>query len=144
MRGNARMSVVTGSLPISYRCLVFTKYGHIETAEIQDFYIATCNQDIYITKYRGNCCYTKNQQAAEYFLRDHMKDFGFGSITPVADTDNNNTYRFLYQKLQQYFDVTISVSKAEEKRKLTCQGELDSSVNVFDLIRISQPAKPTS
>ena len=116
-------------------------YGHLNLNELDEFYATTSTNNIFISKYRGISCYNKSEQAAEFFLRNELKDFsfqGFKLMNHNEEVENRTLARFYCRSNDTYYDVMIKSKKSETTYFLTCKSTKEVPITIFELLSIHQ------
>lgn len=115
-------------------------YGHLKLEEMLAFYKSLCANEIYFPKYRGRNYNTRHQQAAEYFLRKHLNDFGYDNLlfqtqkTSIEQT----SFEIYHVPTSQTYEVVIDCVQSEEQYFMNCLATERKPVEVYSLISLSK------
>lgn len=104
-------------------------YGHVSITDVKQIVEAQQRGEIYLKNYRGRCCYTRNVQVADYFVRHEtgrngIDDFRLVQAEPglVRFQAEDGVHEIRFQSREAFTEI------------LTCHSEEPMPVKQFDLL----------
>lgn len=112
-------------------------YGALKPGDLPALVALTNGQKIFLKNYRGRCCHTMIEQAAEYFLRTQQND------DQILDHELSNgretspehfEFTFRHTRTGAITTVKVKRGKAASKRRLTCTSAKEEYPPTYELI----------
>ncbi len=112
-------------------------YGHLSENDVPELIKDARLGLIYIAKYRGRTCYSNQEQAAEYFLRNFLKEKRADSLVLKQKLQEGNLFAYIFSYVPDFRDYTVkfTCSKSLDKFALNCAGT-SNYIDEFSLVSI--------
>lgn len=116
-------------------------YGHLTLEDLPELHKSAMNRKIYRSKYRGRTCFTNEEQAAEYFLRQQLDDYNYDNLIKTGISNQSELYSisFYHKDSSKEFTVRMTSEKSQEDYLMNCSSVM-KPVDIFSLIDISSGA----
>lgn len=123
-------------------------YGHVTQHDLWSIVDGYREQKVYLNKYRGRACYSRQAQVGEYFIRyrsgiESLNDLYLIDVSQNADEEEWQV-RFASAKYGKIHEVTFSSFKSSFEYHLTCNSTEEKSVAQYSLSNYSVKTPPSS
>lgn len=118
-------------------------YGRLVPEEMTAFFDTVSRGSLYHRKYRGRSCYSQQDQAAEYFLREAHGLYGAEDLRLIESTgeevpgQGGRKAVFYLPGPGRYIDVEIEMKLSENEYLLNCR-QKKGRIKLFTLLQVQE------
>jgi hypothetical protein len=109
-------------------------YGWAKVEQLEEFLHAVGKGQIYAPWYRGRCFYTQEVQAAEFFLRKALDEFGYDGLE-ILSAEIEGELLQVRASLRGLHTVRLTVKWSTDDYMLNCEPKM-GKIKLFHLIGI--------